>query len=433
MSMLPPAPSVTPGLDFSNLSYGKQSTKRFAKEVAEARHLLTERLQTFSELECVFKFQLVDGDFVDPPIWIDARTKPVKMLDAAPVEDPQLSFELVVQPEQVEELRVGWGDDPSTVVFMKSQSKKGDLIQAIRFADLLTSEPSVEPTHIKDLNRDELPKPTEDIEQVKRDIKKWGYGMLANALSPEQVSIMKKALQEQAAGERKAGVAILDGGPTRPNQRVLSLFNKGEEFADLMNHPAIDAVIPWSKPVALNIFWLLCDTNEENGGTRLFPGSHIGNIRPRNVFSSEGSIACEAPAGTALFFEGRIWHGTGEYKGTGGERPVILSLFCNKSIRPKDNCFLSLDWDVEDDMSDRLKAMCGYRTAIAGIGGFAGEPRSGIFLRRPRGDDLKLVGKIRAPHDEAELTREMVNGCHASNAQSEARAESLTDPQKRHE
>ena len=127
--------------------------------------------------------------------------------------------------------------------------------------------------------------------------------MLANALSPEQVSIMKKALQEQAAGERKAGVAIFDGGPTRPNQRVLSLFNKGEEFADLMNHPAIDAVIPWyigddplmwaynsniarpgglpqvlhydmgvmgcgrSKPVALNISWLLCDTNEENGGT----------------------------------------------------------------------------------------------------------------------------------------------------------------------
>lgn len=146
--------------------------------------------------------------------------------------------------------------------------------------------------------------------------------MLKNALSSEQVAILKKAVQEQAAGERNAGLATFDGGANKPNQRVWNLYNKGDDFADLMNHPLIDEIVPWyigdtpllwsynaniarpgglpqvlhwdsgimgcgrSKPVAINISWLLCDVTEKNGGTRIFPGSHNKNVRPRNIFSS---------------------------------------------------------------------------------------------------------------------------------------------------
>lgn len=44
--------------------------------------------------------------------------------------------------------------------------------------------------------------------------------LVKDALSPNEVQILKKALQEQAAGERKAGVATFDGGPDTPNQRI---------------------------------------------------------------------------------------------------------------------------------------------------------------------------------------------------------------------
>lgn len=151
--------------------------------------------------------------------------------------------------------------------------------------------------------------------------------LVKNALSAEQVAILKRAVQEQAAGERNAGVATFDGGPTRPNQRVWNLYNKGDEFHDLMNHPLVDAIAAWylgdtpllwsynaniarpgghpqvlhwdsgvmgagrSKPVALNISWLLVDMTEKNGGTRIFPGSHLGNVRPRNMFSTVSAVA----------------------------------------------------------------------------------------------------------------------------------------------
>lgn len=70
----------------------------------------------------------------------------------------------------------------------------------------------------------DLPKPTEDIEQIKRDLQKWGYAMVKNALSADQVEILKAAVEEQAAGERLAGVAHMDGAHVhaddQPNQRV---------------------------------------------------------------------------------------------------------------------------------------------------------------------------------------------------------------------
>lgn len=128
---------------------------------------------------------------------------------------------------------------------MSAVPTKGDYPLAIRFADLITPNPTDAPTTKDELNLDELPKPTEDIEQVKRDLRKWGYGLMRNALTPEQVAILKKGAQEQAAGERNAGVATFDGGPKKPNQRIWNIFNKGEEFLDLLNHPLIDEVVPW--------------------------------------------------------------------------------------------------------------------------------------------------------------------------------------------
>lgn len=60
----------------------------------------------------------------------------------------------------------------------------------IKFADLLTPNPAVAPRMAGTFDR--LPVPTEHIEQVKRDIEEFGYGLVKNVLTPEQVAIMKK-------------------------------------------------------------------------------------------------------------------------------------------------------------------------------------------------------------------------------------------------
>jgi hypothetical protein len=55
------------------------------------------------------------------------------------------------------------------------------------------------------LNLDDLPKPTEDIEQVKADVDKWGYGFIKNALTADETARLRKRLMDQARGEKEAG------------------------------------------------------------------------------------------------------------------------------------------------------------------------------------------------------------------------------------
>lgn len=178
-----------------------------------------------------------------------------------------------------------------------------------------------------------LPKPTEDIDQIKKDIRRWGYAFVANALSPAQIDILRTAVEEQAAGELKAGIAHIDASHKhagdQPNQRVWNLPNKGDEFLDLLNHPIVDAIMPWflgdsftvhtmSANIArpgksgiymhrdqmglapetvdhaylLNALWYLVDVTDERGATRVYPGSHDTNVAPTSL----NNIVCDLSA-----------------------------------------------------------------------------------------------------------------------------------------
>jgi hypothetical protein len=103
-----------------------------------------------------------------------------------------------------------------------------------KFVDALTPFGAVHPK-LDRSKLDRLPKPTEDIEQVKRDLKEWGYGLVKNALTPDELQKLTKRLMDQAKGEVDAGVGFFDGGEAQPNQRVWNLPNKGEEFLDLLD------------------------------------------------------------------------------------------------------------------------------------------------------------------------------------------------------
>lgn len=155
------------------------------------------------------------------------------------------------------------------------------------------------------------------------------------------------------------------------------------------------AVQPPKRDLAfgLNLLWFLEDFNEENGGTRVFPGSHLGDIAPEDIFSVEGTVAAEGTAGTVLITDSRLWHATGPNNAKSGERPAILMFFMRCFIRQQENNFLSLRKDVEAKLSDRQKRMLGFCTTGA-LGGIEGEVREGIYVTRK--DDC--VGTMRAPH-----------------------------------
>jgi ectoine hydroxylase-related dioxygenase (phytanoyl-CoA dioxygenase family) len=304
--------------------------------------------------------------------------------------------------------------DPRTMFGFKRTFKvEGSIPDAMHFLDALQGAKRSQPEFDPEL----LPKATDDLARAKADYEQFGYCLLKDAIAPEQVASLRQRLVEQAAGEREAGVATRDGGAHAPNQRVWYLPNKGQEFIDLLDNPVIDAFCPevlgdhyilasYSANIAgkdgdpmylhydqvfadppipelmmgLNYAFFLDDVSEANGGTRLMPGSTRDGYAPDNPLTIDGTIAAEGPAGTALIWDSRIWHGTGTNR-TDKPRHVLLLFFVRFFIRPQDNYGLFLRDDVKATLSERVQTFLGFRVTNS-LGGL-GLGKEGTIVSRP--------------------------------------------------
>ncbi len=69
---------------------------------------------------------------------------------------------------------------------------------------------------------------------------------------------------------------------------------------------------------------MLEDQSEENGATRLVPGSHLWPELPEHKPEVE-SIAATGAAGTMLMFDRRLWHGTGANRTTRKRQTISVT------------------------------------------------------------------------------------------------------------
>jgi ectoine hydroxylase-related dioxygenase (phytanoyl-CoA dioxygenase family) len=101
-----------------------------------------------------------------------------------------------------------------------------------------------------------IPTLSDDLEDAASDFRRAGFCLIRDALTDQQVKMMRTRLTEQAQAEREAGVDFRDGGPEQNwgafrddegrirqeaftveaggrNQRVWMLINKGKVFHDI--------------------------------------------------------------------------------------------------------------------------------------------------------------------------------------------------------
>lgn len=114
-------------------------------------------------------------------------------------------------------------------------------------------------------------------------------------------------------------------------------------------------------PVVVNVMWMLNDFSSENGGTRLVPGSHLSGRRP-NKERDEGveTVAAVGKAGSAMVFDGRLWHGTGANV-SDGPRLGVLITFCGPQFRSQENYTVGTAPEVLQEASPRLLALLGFK------------------------------------------------------------------------
>ncbi len=112
--------------------------------------------------------------------------------------------------------------------------------------------------------------------------------------------------------------------------------------------------------VCVNVMWMLNDFSAENGGTRFVPRSHLRGIPPPEQDVDAETLAAEGPAGTAMIFDGRLWHGTGANVSS-ENRYGLLTTFCGPQFRPQENFTIGTRPEVVEEASPELLALLGFK------------------------------------------------------------------------
>lgn len=175
MAGVTPGKTFTPGLDFSYHPYNKVTNQTEAN-VTRAKEIIQEKLPLLGELKALLSVSFGDK----PPFYVDARSGVASILEST-TDEPDTK--LNIKPEYIAQFyegklepRYGLFKD---AFFNEASMPLGKIPVAIKFADLLTPDPPVPPQHADAFDR--LPEATEDIDQVKRDIKEFGYGIVSCA------------------------------------------------------------------------------------------------------------------------------------------------------------------------------------------------------------------------------------------------------------
>ena len=301
--------------------------------------------------------------------------------------------------------------------------------------------------------------PTKDLERAANDLKVHGYALIADDLNQSQIDAMIERIGEQAIAEARLRGETLSLDEEYLRVDIGGLLNKGKIFQTLLDvhsplhrlvdrslTPTVSAAIAKEHgleqrfilssvnatfkrrermpeaahakeghyallfhidqafmpihtpfPVALNSFRCLTDYTYENGATMVIPGTHESAPPDWGTFSGEGAIPVEAPAGTCIVVDGRIWH-AGGMNINGKLRASITAYYGAPWVRQTWSMPLNLRQEVVDALSDDQLKLCGFDTMFqSAYGAFVGpniiEPllgRSNVSNKIPAIGELHL-------------------------------------------
>ena len=230
---------------------------------------------------------------------------------------------------------------------------------------------------------------TDHIARIDRD----GYTVLEDVIAPDLVDRLVSAIDELHATLRvEPATNIFEGQRTL---RVYNLLARGQVFGEVPVHASVlpvvegvldpgclvsslssitilpgesaqpihadDQLIPLPKPhVALvcNTMWALTDFTEDNGATRLVPGTHRADCSP-NPFAEHDTVPALMRRGSVLVWNGSLWHGGGANR-TEARRIGLAMNYCAGWMRQQENQQLGIPRDVARGFSPRLRKLVGY-------------------------------------------------------------------------
>ena len=226
-------------------------------------------------------------------------------------------------------------------------------------------------------------------DRIERD----GYTIVENVFGADEA---EATLDDLARLDRELGIDFANNDfEGRRTRRIYNLLVHGARFEAIPVHPRVlpivegvldagclvsslssiaihpgetaqpihadDQLLPLPKPhvaTVCNTMWALTDFTEENGATRIVPGSHRADHSP--AYGSEHpSISAEMARGSVLVWHGSLWHGGGA-NASDAVRVGIAMNYCAGWVRQQENQQLGIPREIARGFSPRLRELVGY-------------------------------------------------------------------------
>ena len=128
-------------------------------------------------------------------------------------------------------------------------------------------------------------------------------------------------------------------------------------------------------PVMMQAVWMLDGFTEDNGATRIVPGSHRADAAtPPAGVDVKHWVAPTGPAGSVLLFNGQCWHGGGTNRSTAIRRAVFAHYRVAPWMRFQCDPHDGFSNEVWERLNDKQHALLRMETAV-------GQPNAADYHR----------------------------------------------------
>ena len=143
-------------------------------------------------------------------------------------------------------------------------------------------------------------------------------------------------------------------GPDSPAQ----LVHRDQWAFDFFPFPA-------GTDVQCNTLWALTDFTEENGATRVIPGSNHweDRLRPAGNETEPATMT----AGSVLFYTGSLYHGGGANRSDQTRAGINLT-YCRSWLRQEENQYLACPPEIARTLEEPLLRLMGYGRGAYALG-----------------------------------------------------------------
>jgi ectoine hydroxylase-related dioxygenase (phytanoyl-CoA dioxygenase family) len=139
--------------------------------------------------------------------------------------------------------------------------------------------------------------------------------------------------------------------------------------------------------VQCNTIWAMTDFSEENGATRVIPGSH--RLADKLQFQHADTVPAEMPAGSVVFYTGSMYHGAGANRSSDVRYGLNLT-YALGWLRQEENQYLSVPLDIARTLPEPLLKLIGYARGAYALGYVddVRDPLDALLGRKSEAGDL---------------------------------------------